>query len=364
MPTLAEITRETRIGGKFVSIAAAVLIVLFLSFQGILIILRIINPPQIVPPDQKYGQLQTSLIIPANQPKLTYQLNTIIGNLPVFPDRVRVYKIKQPESELLALQKARETLNLPNIGYSTGERLIQPDIYEWSNSIGGKITYNIKSKNFQVLSGIPYNDTGVRFDQNHDLTSDVLEYVQTLGADTSDIDQQNPKIQYYTANGTTLVPQENKENAYLARVDLYQNEVLIDPFTLQLDEAKNIESLPIYYENPDTSNQSFLVKAGDSNTTIVSGTYKHFFIDTSDFGTYPIKTSADAYNDLQNGRAVIFPNDQTETVYITEVSLAYYMPAEGGTYLFPIYIFKGKDFTAYVDALGKTSDSQTQSRSN
>lgn len=350
MISLAEITRYARVALKYGVVAAGVLTLLFLLFLLIRFLINVINPPVPEPPGMKFGPMVNNLPVQTTRPTHTYNINTITGLLPVVPDRLRVYKVKQPESDLLALQKAREVVRTH--GYTLEETLVSPGEYRWKNSTGGSIIYDIQSKNFQLVTGIGLEKQDFVLPSEDNITSQLLTYIQDFGSSLIGLDQQTPLLEYYQSDGTNLLPVVDRTTAYLAKVTFKQNDLPVDPFIFKTDESRTVESLPLYYTQPDGTNQTFIVKAGGRNIQIVSGTFKNYQIDTADFSTYPLKTPEQAFEDLKNGDAYFVNPGTTNTISITEVVLGYFMPETTPEYVMPIYIFKGKDFTAYVYGIG------------
>lgn len=353
MFTLAKITRDTRLAAKFGSIGLAIILFLFFSYKAVVFIYGVLNPPQVAPPDMKYGDLVSTLPVQTQRGSYTYSLNTITGTLPNFPSRIRVYKTVNPEPDLLTLQKIRDTIDqLENMSYDLNtEILVRPSEYRWSNAAGGSLTYNTLHKNFGFNSGANLDDPNHRFRDENSMVSATLSFIQMMGSQTSGINQSNVKIEYYRSDGRNLIPVENASNAYLARINLYQNNLTVDPFAYKAEDIVNVESLPIYYEDLERSNQSFILKAASRQPQVISGVYAHFPVDTSDYGMYPLKTSEKAYEDLQSGNAYVIANEASGSVSITDVKLGYFLPPTFSEYVIPIYVFSGTDFTAYVYAI-------------
>ena len=78
-------------------------------------------------------------------------------------------------------------------------------------------------------------------------------------------------------------------------------------------------------------------------------------VDENDAGVYPIKTTKQAFDDLVQGNAYVMNNSVAKNVDITDVTLGYYLGSETQPYTVPIYIFTGKNFIAYVQALASSA---------
>src|SRR3989344_7209254 len=97
---------DTQIAVKKLLIGIAILTVVyysgkFLLFQGVGIY-RKLFPPNIPIPEAKWGKLPT-----LKMPSVTiegspqYILDTVNGNLPAFPDRIKVFPIIEPSTTLI-----------------------------------------------------------------------------------------------------------------------------------------------------------------------------------------------------------------------------------------------------------------------
>jgi hypothetical protein len=349
MLSLADATRDTRLIAKFGAIIGGVLIFLFLSFRIAVFIYGIINPPTIEPPEMRYGKLTSNFPPQISKPTYTYQIGTITGNLPRVPDRIRVYKIFKPEPDLLALQKARESLRLK--GYFMVEKMITTNEYSWNNTTGGSITYNVLTRNFSFESGIGLERQEFILPAEKEISGDVLEYITSINGSLVGIDQENIKIKYLQSDGNELTPEEDTGNAYMAQVDLTQIPIKVDPFTFVTDTSIMVEALPVYYESNDHTNQTFIVKAGIKDLQFVSGMFKNYQVDLTEHSTYPLKTPEIAFEDLKNGNAYILSTNTDTTVNIAEMKLGYFIPESTPEYILPIFVFTGKDFVAYVHAI-------------
>lgn len=362
MISLADATRDTRIIAKFGAIAVIALVFLFISFRVVVFIYGVINPPAVIPPEMKYGALQSNLPVQATKPTYVYEVGTITGSLPRVPDRLRVYRTLIPEPDLLALQKAREAVRLQ--GYFMREAMITTNEYTWENTTGGTLSYNVLTKNFSFNSGIGLERQEFVLSSEKNIVSGVIEHIKKLQGSLVGIDQENVSVQYLQSDGVNLIPESDTGEAYMAQVDLEQLPLPVDPFTFTTDTATTIESLPIYYESQDYTNQSFLVKAGGrQQLQFIKGTYKNYQADKTQYSTYPLKTPEQAFEDLQNGNAYIQSTNTDTTVMIAEMKLGYFVPESSPSYIMPIFIFTGKDFTAYVHAIADTT-TENQNVSN
>lgn len=334
MPTLASITKETRLVLKFGSAALIVLVFLFLIVKGWGFMSRLIFPPPPTAPLEKFGKL-LPITFPqqsGNTPK--FRINTISGTLPVFPSTINIYKLLAPLPSITSLQTARRRAG--NLGYTQNQQAITDEEYAWKMETGNNtLRYNIVSLNFSVSSDYLENPSqiGGVSDKKASLKT-VGNFIGTLESNQSDIDLNNSVFSYYFVKDGLLTETLDPESANIARVYLIQNPV---------------EKLPIYYPTA-TASLLYLTLSG---INIVDASYTHLTPDLTSFSTYPLKTANDAFLDLSSGKGFIANPITDSTVDITDVSLGYYLGnEENQKYLMPIVVFRGKyNFKAYVNAL-------------
>ena len=97
---------------------------------------------------------------------------------------------------------------------------------------------------------------------------------------------------------------------------------------------------------------NFLVAGNDYLGDIVQATYIHQDLGT-DTATYPIKTTTQAFDELQKGKAYIARYYGTSRgIAIQKMYLANFMSEEDQEYVQPVIVFEGKDgFMAYLPAI-------------
>lgn len=368
MPTLAQVTRETRTAGKILAGLFFALFIIYIGISGIGFFRKVFFPTPPPPFEMKFGRLPALSYSITGPVPTEYTINTVSGLLPsIGTDRLMVYKTIKFQPNLLALQTVRRKMNA--IGFSSPETAISDVEYKWSN--GAKtISYNILTNNFDLasnyienasaipLGGMPLNPTDY-FNQ----VGDFLE--NKLSLDISDLNIQSSLLTYYSIANGSLVKVEKSTDAQVARVDVFQNSIPVaSPFyftekSTGLTDTDIIKEMRIYYPIPNSSTMYFVFAPGsDNNASLVEARYYHQYIDLASKTTYPVKTTAQAFEDLKNGRGIITNNSQNTIINITSVSLGYFLEPNQD-YVYPIYIFSsGKTFTGYVVALANPSIAQ------
>ena len=337
MAHLAQVASEVRIGLKLLTASLIVVALLFVFFKGGEIVKNIFFPTPPAPPEEKFGKLPPISFPVQNPQQLEYRINTLTGKLPTFPDRMKVYRIIQKSPSLVALKLTKE--NLKRLGYTENETKISEEEYQWTNTENQTIRINTSTGNFKIFSNFlsdppkTLNGEGARKDGAFTVVKRVIE---NLGQDIEDLDQDSSTITYLKLENGTLLKANSLNEANFARLDIFQ---------------KNLDNYKIFYPGLSESIMNFTIEDGDNLPSIVDASFYHYIPDSNSASTYPLKTSDVAFEDLKKGDALIFlDNKDSELVDITDVSLGYYIGSENQQYFLPIIIFKGKGFTAYVQA--------------
>lgn len=346
MATLAQVTSETRLTLKILAGIFTVLTLVFLFFKGGEIFKNLFFPTPPPPPDEKFGKLP-EIIFPAQQPtNYSFEINTISGKLPAFPDRMKTYKVKETPPTLSALQNTRNKMK--NAGFSERETKLSDTKYQWGNRTGEIIIYDTETNNFWIKSNYLNNVDSLGYpalkkDDSLRLTKSFLDYIR---GDMEDLDLERSTLTYYKILNGALVKAESQNEANVARLDLFQKELE--------------RGLKIYYPETDKSIMYFVFAYRGGMAQIVEGQYLHFPANTESIATYGIKNSQEAFEDLKNGNSFIAKGDIKAGGYmgITDVSLGYFAGEENQKYLLPIVIFEGNNFAAYVSAIRESGQIQ------
>ena len=290
---------------------------------------------------EKFGKLPRVSFPAQKIENINYRINTLSGDLPNFPDRINVYKVKKKNPSIIALQTVRE--NLKSQGFSENEVKINDSLYQWTSNNQVVIQYNIFNDYFKINSNFlvnpssPPEGAGAKKDRTFNAS---IDFLQGLGLETSDFAENESDIAYLKITNGTLTVAENQNDAQFVRVDLFQ---------------KNIDKdYKIYYPTAKNSTTYFIFKNDSSPSKIVAGKYQHLLPDDS--STYPIITAELAFEELKKGNVLVFNDIQgKDTIDITDISLGYYAGEENQQYFLPIIVFKGNAFKAYVQAISETS---------
>lgn len=342
MFTLSDASRDTKEilkwGGIFFAILISVLLLIRLGF----FIKELLYPSPPPKPTLSFGKLQQQSF-PQNavSQNLTYSINTLTGDVPSFPEQMKVYRIKLYQPDLLDLKNSEQAVD--QAGFSPGYTKISDSVYQWSGisrttaQLVKTIKMDIVSKKFTLTYPFttdpeitsPPNEIDVDVAKNR--VENMLSEMNLL---FEDIDLTKTQTKLLLIKDSSVLPASSLSNAQLVEVDLYQ---------------MDLDKYPIYYEKPYPSNMSFLV---GNRTEIVNGEFIHQSA-SEEFATYPIKSGSKALEELKSGKAYIASYFGTNTnISITNVFLAYYIGSQAQDFIMPIIVFEGNDgFFAYVPAV-------------
>jgi len=342
MLTLSEASVDTKKFLRWGGIVLSVLIFGFILLKIAIIVKQIIDP---TPPPKvtvAFGKLppQNFPSNTVNQP-LSYSINTLSGDLPVATPTARIYQIAYTPPDLLAVNKFED--RIVNGGFVKGYTSISDKVFQWhSNNYTGiskTITANINTNNFSITSGF-MTDSAVLTGKNLPDQTKAIDIAQNMLTAMNflygDLDLDKTATNLFAIQNNTLVPSSSLSNSQIIEVNFYQ---------------KNINDLPIFYETPNESNINILISGGNAQQ-IVSANFVHQVV-SDIYTTYPIKSTAQAFEDLKKGKGYIAQySGNNSTVFINDVTLGYYMGNELQNFLMPIFVFTGSDnFVAYVPAV-------------
>lgn len=338
MANLVTVTQESRLILKIGGVGAGLILLIYIFVQGGTLFRNIFFPKPPPAPLQGLGKLPHIKFPSPGTSGIQFTVNTVDGKLPLLPDRVNVYKLVTPEPNLLALETAKQTVDSAN--FVDNQTKISDTLYQWTQSRTGTILrYDIVTKNFTITSNYltnPLLSTQGQMPSEEQIKSDVMGFLQTIEANTKDIDKEKTKVEYLQNNNGILVAAQNLGSARFARVTLIQ---------------QSVDEIPIIYDTPTESILSFVISYPENNFQILDGQFYNHEPDLTQKSDYPIKTASQALEDLKNGDAYMINPQNLTNVDITNVELRYYLNRESKDFLLPVIVFSGINFTAYVEAI-------------
>ncbi len=338
MATLNRTKKETKTILKWGGISLVIILLFFTGIRFATFVKQILTPP--APPQASFGKLSSIPFPDRQKENITYSLDTLSGFLPNFSDRAKVYKIAPTQATLLGLEKTREKVG--KVGFTSSGTQIAEDTYQWvdqNQPLQRKITINIFSSDLSLSS--PYLVTPSLQTFGKDEKENAVEKAKSFLFDISlfsgDIDESKTKTSFFSIGNSTLVPASKISNAKIVKVDFFQ---------------KDVDNLPIYYEDGISSTIALLVGKTANNFQVVDAKYFHKNISETS-STYAIKSALEAFAELQKGNGFIaYKPDGIVEFAIKEVFLGYYIGEKDQEFLMPIVVFIGNnDFVGYVSAI-------------
>lgn len=342
MLTLTAASKETKLILKWAMIIIASVIVLFLAFKVLVLLKDTFFPTPPPKPTVIFGKIPPPSFPASNvNEKFKFSIDTLSGNLPNLPSQAKVYEVEVPKADLLALKNTGEIVG--NAGFDNGPFKVSDDLYFWTDTSGDflkTIRVNIQNGNFTLFSPFYFNSS-VLSAKSLPKEKDAISYAQSFLSNMNylgnSFDLSKTKAQLLSIQDGQLTGAISKTSAHAYRVNFFQ---------------KNVNNLPIFYEKPNESNINIIVTGGSSGSQIVRATYI-MQRPTKNGSTYPLKTSKEAYSELQMGKAYIASfYGEDSNVKIKNVFLAYYIGSKSQQYMYPIIVLEGNDgFFAYVSAV-------------
>jgi len=329
------------------TILAVIGYVLLRMFWSMFITLYLtIFPPKAPPPNHAFGTLPVQTF-PANEAsppaQLIYQLQTIEGSVPNASPSANVYFMPKKGSNLLALSTAQTFAK--RLGFVTTPipEASSKNIYRFDDATSQlrHLWYDIVTTNFIIQYDFA-RDAGLFL--NNDVPSDIearneaRNLLQTYGLYPDDLTGGDIKVSYYRVLDNDLVPVTSQSQADAVRVDFFR------PYIAGTRVVTGSLS-----EGPIS-----IVLSGSKNSKkrLLQFTYHYWPIDYQTVATYALKTSAQAWQEVQTGNAYVLKYPKTPLITVRNVYLAYYDSIAPQTYLQPVFVFEGDDgFVAYVPAI-------------
>ncbi len=340
LTTVAIQTRKViRYGVLFVILMIVARIILSIGVS----VYKAVVPKPTLPPTAQFGPLPALPFPKPNRelPTLNITIETATGKLPVFATQANVYYMPPYATNLFSFDNARSKAKI--LGFDGQPLQLSETLYRYtSSSAPATLEMNIVTNAFSIsynldadptpLSQLPLTADAATQQVKQRLTSaDLLPVDISTGGDTSE---------YLKVEGQNLVHAISLSEANFVRINLFR---------------KKYNELPPVTADPNRGTIWFIVAGGgEKSKSIIAAQYRYYPIDEKRFETYPIKTTAQALEELKAGKGYIanLGVNQDGNVTIRDISLAYYDSEESMQFYEPVFVFKGdRDFVAYVPAV-------------
>lgn len=307
---------------------------------------RALAPTPPPPPTVNFGVLSQIPFPNRNLefPELQITADTPTGVLPSFPEQMNVYYMPVKTATLFSFDRMnarasgfgftgsprqeQDSETLYSYVHPNNPSTLQTDIVFETFSL----SYNLAADPNLLTRRAPDVQTATT------LVKGRLQQAQILPEDMD-----GPVVhEFLRVEGQNLVRALSLSDAQLTKISLYRR-------------ALTESEYPSVTANPKEGNIWFLVSGStEQGKQIIAGEYKYFAIDETRVETYPIKTAAQALEDLRAGKGFIanLGLNTGGNVTIREMYLAYYDPNVPYIFYQPVVVFRGDgEFVAYVPAV-------------
>lgn len=336
MATLNSVKKQIQSLTKLIGIPLFVIIIILIGVQ----IKQRLTPAPPPPPEVGFGKLpQIPFPKQTIDHKINFSLNTLSGNLPNFPDRLKVYQFASSEPDFFSLDKAKTKVS--QLGFTSPPKKLSEDSYQWINGdpLSHKITFNIFSFDFKYSSSF-LADPKLQFltnslDEKTSINT-AQSFMEKLSLNLNDMDSNKISTSLFVIKNYTLLPASSISSSNIVRVDFFQ---------------KDVDNLPIVYPRPSKSIINFFVgELQNQSPEVLEANFSHKTISNLS-STYPIKKADVAFEQLNQGKAYLASYSGDQNISIKNIYLAYYIQ-EDQEFLMPIIVFEGSNgFVGYVLAV-------------
>ncbi len=307
-------------------------------------------PPPPAGPDLIFGQISKPFTYNFDPRNTIFELDTPGGQFESVPDILPVYSIPSPEGRFASVENGKKIAQ----GGSLDSDPIKLSEFEWQwkskKNPNKSLTVNIVNNNFIYTYDWSADTTvltGVFKTTNEKMIEKAKAYLDTFNSKKPDLKSGSGAVLYNKLVGRDINQVSSFSEANAVRVNLMRGAV-----------NYNNKNYPVFESNPKLSLINLLI----AQKALLELNFTYWNVDFKKAGTYGLKTTQVAYNDLRTGKAFLPINsgEKFETITITKVTLGYLNPATTTIrYFQPIFSFEGegqvngekKDFLAYVLAV-------------
>lgn len=344
MASLTETSYLARRGINIGIIALVSIIFLKVGFGFAWDLWIALNPPPAPPPNVAFDVLP-DINFPQSTSSATfaYTVDTVNGRLPAIPPVGKVYFIAIPKENLQSLNRANQLA--AKLKFNENSKEVVDTIREWVDP-----KTPLRTLRMDIATG----NFAMRYDWANDSTifnskdtptedqakNEAQNLFQTLEILPKELQNGKTQISYWKASVNKLDPADSVSSADFTRIDYLRDK--IDDFPV-LGDSINLSPLYVMF----SGDNSELKRIVDLHFTL-------WEIDKENYGTYPLRTAEQAWNDLRQGKGYIanIGTSGSNQINVKKIYLAYYYPNSPMNFLEPIYVFEGeKGFVAYVPAV-------------
>ncbi len=345
MATLTEISVMSRKLIFWIIGVVALLIFLRILFAVFVNYYKATHPRKTPPPNMLFGKLPNPKFpnTMVTSSGYSFVLQTIEGKPPDATMAAKVYFMPKKLPSLLAPQKAREVAKKFN--FTADPQVLTSTQYRFTDSETDRVLdLDIVNLNFQYTYN--YSTNQEIFQKTvTDNADQIIGQLQSFSSGQIDPiffnDQANVTYLLYESSTKSFNPVTKRVNANSSRIDLFRNNV--DGYAL----------LPPGFSKSYT--YALTSSSSDMMKKYLKISYFFWPISFDNFGTYPLRTATQAWEEFNSGNGVIAQlgeNQKNKPIIVRKIYLAYYDSGLSENYLEPIFVFEGdNNFAGYVPAI-------------
>ena len=309
-------------------------------------------PPAPPPPTVDFGPLP-AVTFPenTNRPTLTLELPT--GQIPSFPDRMRVYRAPTRRSGFADPEKAIETAAALGFIFKPDQPTETNYVWVLQDQLSSRLNMDIISGHF-ILDRRWQNNPALaamaNFSSYQAVTNETEGYLRKAGLLPNDVIGAE-KATPLKDDAGKLINALSLSDADFIQIDLFRKDIEeVDPE----NEKEVVASYPFYRTDPGKGLIRVVVSGGRTTAEkYIYIDYGYTAIQYENSGTYPVKTGEEAWTELSSGGGLVtVSSPKGGEIKIRKIFLGYYDAEGGQNYSMPIYIFLGdQGLVAYVSAV-------------
>ena len=273
---------------------------------------------------------------------LEFKLETPTGTLPSFLNQAKVYLMPAKKPGFLGPENAKK--QAAKLGFSEDPQIISEKIFRWTRKspLNSTLEMDIFSETFilsydwQLEKVILAQQSPPNKDQ---AIKEAISFIQKMGELNNDLIEGRTEATYFKTIGSKMIPAPSLSEADFTKVEIFR---------------KDIEKSPVLTADMEKGIVSLILSGAGGAKRIIKAEFNYFPVDYDLLATYPIRSSAEAWKELESGQSFIASWKGTGKVTIRRVYLAYYDSWEPQGFLQPIFVFQGDDdFFGYVPAVSE-----------
>ncbi|MDP3724071.1 MAG: hypothetical protein Q8R11_00380 [bacterium] len=307
------------------------------------------NPIPLAAPETEFGRLPNANIGQGIIPEIPfrYTLDTIDGRLPQGTPSAVVFHLSLPPTGFLTQDRAQ--VQAGEWGFTTNPERVGLTSYKWKDDAAkAEITIDGLTGSFAYKQNVFADPTEIA--RSVPTAEEVRAFVSTLLSRTTRLgDTAKPLLtEYLDMEKSSLTFVRSDGSEWSDTILLSQAQGL--RVTVPYRAIGGVSVLPV---DPKKPLVSVVVVAGRSGMEAAFVLYTDLAIDEEDASTYPLKTPAQAWRELNGGRAILVrtPTNGVAEVRIENIFLGYVVSGQKQEFLQPLYVFTGEDFQAYLPAI-------------